>query len=923
MKTAHDIENPSTNTLQHHIHAVSLKAFDVNEERAEEELKLMKPSFMATDKYNRKLGFWTPLRDLQPFGPGVYFLFYTIRYFLVVFLVLAMMSMVPLIIYTRGGGLSHSPGVPRWLKTTIANSEGVEMDNHELQFAIGLSKDMNQLREVQNIKNQQIDLDLQVTLVWNCSFVILFILAIYAFKYLVLMERLNVDSKCMSISKFTLRLTNLPNDYFKKTDIKEFIRKFYSGKIVDINFAYKFNDTLHEIAESAQMKAEVKYLSVKANRSEADEAKIEMYNKKMEENKQIIQKRLNIPNFKISEIDEKLEKLEAYVIFNESDAPQKILQSAENSPGDLVFMGTKIQMSIPDDIRDINFINLEKSTRNKFYKLAIAVALCLVIIFGFLMLTLTVEHKFESLLPYYDCKGDNWIPLDAIFNGGLAKNRTPQQVFCLCKQFYNTNADQAIKDFCRDNNKKVNKFYYLSIIIIVLIEVVNLILTLVIEKVMKITQFASKTNKFTVSLIIFFSMIYLNTVLSVVISSDLIFGASHPMENGNDQIVSKVKHKLIRTFNPEWFEIFGYKMILLIFVLVFFPHVFMLGYAAIHRRINDNKAKKAKTHDEYMHLKAPFKFALAEYYVMILNLIFCTMTFAAGMPLLMILAFLAFAIMYPTIKGIFVTYSRKPNFLKPLAVQLIIKLLPLSVIIHLVIAIVLYGNHFNQIKIAENGSEFSFNPFEYIEVSNSTIWFDKCLPLTIILIVFFVANILEFIVYKIIKNPIKSFFFQSKSKSMIYDDKLEALKYWSGLNYDFRLLPKFAALLIESSQKQVKAINVMQSIMPPEYYQEDDDESNNDNYEFLKTAVNVEDIQLVLPDNIKNKLLKKLETIKEHASFAEDYNESKNFADQIDNENKKPISAQSTLARLETTCAEIDPNDPVFKMNPANSTRFN
>jgi len=168
------------NILQNYINAIAVKPYEIDEKRAEEQLKLMKPSFMSNDKYNRKLDFWTPVKDLRPFGPGVYFLFYTIRYFLIVFLILALMSMVPLVIYTRGDGLSHSPGVPIWLKTTIANSEGIEMGDHVYQFNLSVLGDNGQLKEIEKVKNKHIDLDLQTTLVWNCSLIVFFILAIYS-----------------------------------------------------------------------------------------------------------------------------------------------------------------------------------------------------------------------------------------------------------------------------------------------------------------------------------------------------------------------------------------------------------------------------------------------------------------------------------------------------------------------------------------------------------------------------------------------------------------------------------------------------------------------------------------------------------------------------------------------------------------------
>jgi hypothetical protein len=930
MHASPDVEIPSTQTLQNYIALFSQKRFDVDKKQADGELEMMKPRFMATDKYNRQLSFWTSLRDLRPFGPGVYFLFYAMRYFMVVFLIMAMMSVVPLVVFVRGSGLAHSPGVPRWLKTTITNSEGKEIDNNDyLIFKEQLtavnenfptdSEEVNWLRSIMEAKNLQVNLDLQVTLAWNCSLIIVFILAIYAFKYLVLKERLEVESECTSISKFALRLSQLPNEHFDKTDVKEFIRQFYSGKIIDINFAYKFNDSLHEIVETGDMKVDLQHLSTKPNRTDGDEVRMNGYKKRIHANRQMIEKKLKMSDFSINEIDDRLEKIAAFVIFNESNAPKKILELTENNPDELLFKGAKLKLSIPDDVRDINFKNLDKPNKVKFYKLLVAVVICLAIIGGFLTLTLTIEHKFESLLPHYDCTHHKGITYAQVVGGHLNGLASSNQVYCFCKKFYGRTAESAIKDFCLKNNQKVNKFYYFSIFLIVLIEVVNLILTVVIEQVMKITHFASKTNKFTVSLLIFFAMIYLNTVLSVVISSDLIFGPTHPQENLGKLISTKIKDRILRTFDPEWFEVFGYKMILLVFVLVLFPHVFMLAYVAIRRKINDYRATKAQTHQQYLHLKKPFKFALAEYYVMILNVIFCTMTFAAGMPVLMILAFVAFAVMYPTTKKIFVSYSAKPHFLKPLAVQLIIKLLPLSVVIHLIIAIILYGNHFKHIDFNDDKIFDPTNPFDYVYVSRSFVWFQKCLPLTIILLVFIVVNLLEFLVYKLIKNRLKSYFSQTKSKVMIYKEKLDALKYWSGVSYDFRMLPKFASLLIDLSAKQVKSVNVMQSLMP--VWNENDVDGDTQDCEelYLSSAVKISEGQFFGQKEVKNVEVKRLETIKEHASFAEDYDEERDFGQPCEKQEGLVLTTKSTLTRIGSAFDDLLDGKSDTKLNVAHS----
>ena len=203
-----------------------------------------------------------------------------------------------------------------------------------------------------------------------------------------------------------------------------------------------------------------------------------------------------------------------------------------------------------------------------------------------------------------------------------------------------------------------------------------------------------------------------------------------------------------------------------------------------------------------------FKFALAEYYVIILNAVFSTLTFAAGMPLLVILCFFTLIALFACLKYMFIHFSKRPRFLKPAVVQLIVKLLPVSVVIHLVVAIVIYGFQFETTSvrqlIAESGDEGQ--PAAPLAGAPSKLYnafFVKCLPLTIILFVFIGLMLLEVLVYKCLKPALKRYFKDTKAANLRYSENLRNLKYWSALNYDFRMLPKYTPLLYHAYASQL------------------------------------------------------------------------------------------------------------------------
>jgi len=788
---------PNCNSAKEYEEFAKLHRLKKDEAEAEPYLRQMKPTYLTTKMTEKPLGFWAPLRKFRAIGPGLYFLFYTLRYFTLVFLILATLSLTDIFNNLKGDALVTSPGTPIWVKTTVANSAGYRFTESEIMMLAG--DDENLIREILAAKAKQINILKDEAILWNCTFIIIFILAIYGFKYILLEERLRVQDQVMSVSRFALKITGFPAKTTTKEHIEEFIGRFYDGKIIDVNFTYKFKDSLHGLRGLTRrlvMLSEIENSKIKlethAKTTVRLKAEIEKLNRSLSN-------KLGVANFEINSLKENLDKLEAYVILEESNGPETICGLFDDLSKDdplRQIMGRKINLSQPDDANDIDFEHVEKSALRKVLNIVFIVLVCLVIVAGFLALSLFVDHKFDHSKKEYSCdyQIDSFQTISSL---SQSNSDYAQRYYCFCKYNYQFLIVDSEREFCDAHLSSINSYFYGAFVIVFIIEVGNCCISIIIEKLMEKTYFASKSNKFVATVLICFFMVYLNTMSSLMISGDKLFEPSHSGTGDKNFTLGG----LVRSINDDWFTNFGYKTIILLFFLILFPHFFVILGQIIARQIRNFRARRQTLQHRFLKLKAPFEFTLSEYYVLILNLIFCTLTFAAGIPILIVLCFFAFLFAYICLKFSFVKFSEPPAFLKPLVVQVITKILPLAVIIHLAFAIVIYGNQFDSItyeelvlfKIGKTMPAIGFL------AKSVDIIFVKCLPLTIILIAFIVLMIVEFIVYKCCKKPFKKYLYKPRQSNVRYEDSRPRLNYWSVMDYDFLKQPKYAMLKLLKS----------------------------------------------------------------------------------------------------------------------------
>ena len=146
-------------------------------------------------------------------------------------------------------------------------------------------------------------------------------------------------------------------------------------------------------------------------------------------------------------------------------------------------------------------------------------------------------------------------------------------------------------------------------------------------------------------------------------------------------------------FGRGWYPTVGVSIMLTMLVQSIFPHMVPLGRALVLRPCKRCCTRRFKmSQDSLNRLYTPQAYDLSQRYPFLLNTLFITMMYCAGLPLLLPLAMVSFAISNLVDKCLIMRYTVKPpRYNDALAVRSL-KVMPYALILHLCITIWMYGN---------------------------------------------------------------------------------------------------------------------------------------------------------------------------------------------------------------------------------------
>ena len=200
-----------------------------------------------------------------------------------------------------------------------------------------------------------------------------------------------------------------------------------------------------------------------------------------------------------------------------------------------------------------------------------------------------------------------------------------------------------------------------------------------------------------------------------------------------------------------WYPLIGEKLLFAILITVFNPTFVNLAYYYLDRMWRQWTASRARTRRQFLRRMRPPQFQLEMHYIKILSPLMVVLTFAGGIPLLYFLLLLNLVFSYWIDRIIVTRLSKRPSLYSSKLVARAASLIPLALIIHMIFSIVVlsaesvfpYYTTFN--AGLSNFPSLINNPNFFTQVFVRSY---KCLPLTILLLLFLITFIFETLIIR-------------------------------------------------------------------------------------------------------------------------------------------------------------------------------
>eukprot|EP00397_Hematodinium_sp_SG-2012_P007512 GEMP01007558.1.p1 GENE.GEMP01007558.1~~GEMP01007558.1.p1 ORF type:complete len:891 (+),score=214.45 GEMP01007558.1:172-2844(+) len=145
-------------------------------------------------------------------------------------------------------------------------------------------------------------------------------------------------------------------------------------------------------------------------------------------------------------------------------------------------------------------------------------------------------------------------------------------------------------------------------------------------------------------------------------------------------------------FERQWYSRVGVAIILTMVVQAFSPHGIQVSLYPVLKCVRCCLARRAQTQLDLNTLYTWPDFRLAVRLAGLLNVMFCTMMYSAGLPLLTITATLTFFLVFFCDKFLLLRASRMPPAYDHSILLVFTKLFPLGCLLHSMFAIYMFGN---------------------------------------------------------------------------------------------------------------------------------------------------------------------------------------------------------------------------------------
>ena len=595
---------------------------DAMEKRKEKQIQVLNPQ----TGYFERITIDTSIEDYTKYGIGVYLFFDFLRCLSWAFLILSILSIPKLIIYSFGDGLSEEQSLPFYIKWSLANLSTDGKAN--IDGVVGDYK-----------RSVFITTDFLFYLVFN-AFLLFY------------MWRINHKTKEIEMKEYTLvdyaiKIENLPSEVkFKKIDQK--FTKY--GPIVQIYILRKVSKILESFKEIDKKKKKIEKLLKKCK----DQKKFVKAMKQLEE--------LNIKLDQMAVDKQKVEPLMVFITFEYPISRINALRDFERYKTGSCLRGKKstlklnggdeksIWVSTSDNPLNINYENLEYTSRQKFWRSV----LVMLISAGLILFALGM-----SIMMFAYTRTSTSLPCEQTYTqeeyDALAESNdiTEEVTRCYCNTL---KPNQQLED--KRCTEIVNKRIRASIITFLvgcITFMTNFVLKWVMTKLTKYQKFYTKSEEIASFTSKLFISLFINTAIIQLLANADIFGLQPSIIFYRLFLIDseEAESSILKDFTKSWYMRVGSAISNTMIVNIFSPQVtsVIITFAtlwikkwAVRRKFFKGNVEKTLQ---------PLTFEIHYRYSYIMMTIFTSMMYVSMMPYLIIFAFFTIFLSY---------YCHKVNF---------------------------------------------------------------------------------------------------------------------------------------------------------------------------------------------------------------------------------------------------------------------
>jgi len=522
-------------------------------------------------------------------------------------------------------------------------------------------------------------------------------------------EKEEIDSYNCNVSDYAIQVEGIPSKGVTELDVALHFGRLF-GSVNQCKFARDYKGTMLYFADIADLQNEKRRLEAKIKIGASKNTK-----KVTHLEKHIKRLRTYTSRKLATQFGEKIKSqndfpaVKGFVLFDTIQAQSRALRvygkhqstsfyemifcgccKREMMPQALKLMGKyRIKVFQADEPNNIKWENQDTHPFESFMRflvVAVVVIICLVVTFAFIIAS--------NVLSYSAQVGASC--LESGSTGASLSIFAASQANCECISLSLSQIFSSTKllNTCSSYLKARSLQITMSVLSGVCIAIINFIIKQIYILLAKFQRYETLSKESRTTIVKYFLSLFINTALIPILANSNIYGFE--LSERLVQLFINDTNGLIRStfpndFNQSWYSQVGGKIMTTMIIAVLSPHLINVMIIPCMRCLRKRKSKKIVFQKDLNHVFTPPEFKISFNCGIALNILFVSLTFSAGMPLLYITGFASFFMINICEKYIVARNCKKPPSYDDKLNQIMISYMPFALFLHCVVAIWMFG----------------------------------------------------------------------------------------------------------------------------------------------------------------------------------------------------------------------------------------